>query len=75
MSYKSKPSAGESRSNGIFFFLMYNSEAGRKDVKEVKLHKVLTGGICKKYSLLSSGQDPLEGYCIWELGGIDQKIA
>lgn len=73
MGYKAKPSAGPIVL--FFFFLIYNSEAGRKDIKEVKLHKVLTGRICKKYSLLSLGQDSLEGYCIWELEGIDQKIA
>lgn len=42
----------------FFFFLMYNSETGRKDVKEVKLHKVLTGGICKKIQFVVFGAGP-----------------
>ena len=41
----------------------------------MKFNKVLTGGICRKNSWLTLGQDPWNNYHIVRVGGIAQKIA
>lgn len=52
----------------VFFFLMYNLRGGRKELEKVKLHKVLSGGKCRKYSSL-----PFEEYHIWGLEGMIKR--